>query len=117
MSDPSPSPADRVRPRPSRGPRRLLRRRARHWYDVVFYMPWIGPLLATDSALPAGGAETQIYLVAQALGARGLKVAIVAFQTPQGLPSRVGNVDVHSRRPYGGHGRWIGKLMETVTIR
>jgi glycosyltransferase involved in cell wall biosynthesis len=93
--------------------RRTLRR-GRREYDVVFYMPWMGPLLAPGKSLPTGGAETQVYLVAQALAASGLRVCVVAFQTPEGLPARVGNVDVFARRPYAGGKRLIGKITETV---
>jgi glycosyltransferase involved in cell wall biosynthesis len=90
--------------------------RRRPKYDVVFYMPWIGPLLVADAATPTGGAETQIYLLAQALVAKGMRVCIVAFQTADGLPSRVGGIDVVPRRPYGAHARWIGKISEAASI-
>src|SRR5437764_9506662 len=85
-------------------------------YDVAFYMPWIGPLLAPATSPPTGGAETQVYLVAQALAAAGLRVCIVAFDTPAGLPDRVGRVDVHARRPYASHKRLIGKVYEAFSI-
>jgi glycosyltransferase involved in cell wall biosynthesis len=92
---------------------RRARSSRRRRYDVVFYMPWIGPLLAPGKTLPTGGAETQIYLLAQGLAARGLRVCVVAFQTPEGLPERAGLVDVHARRPYTGNKRLIGKITET----
>jgi glycosyltransferase involved in cell wall biosynthesis len=82
----------------------------------VFYMPWIGPLLAPGSAPPTGGAETQIFLVTQALAARGLRVCIVAFPVPGGLPEQVGEVDVIARRPYSARERFTGKLTEAFAI-
>src|SRR6266480_1128474 len=97
-------------------PESRARQTRRGAYDVVFYMPWIGPLLASADLLPTGGAETQVYLVAQALGAAGLRVCIVAFDTPEGLPDRVGHVDIHARPPYASHRRLIGKLYEAVSI-
>jgi glycosyltransferase involved in cell wall biosynthesis len=98
--------------------RRLLKRvvRRRPTYDVVFYMPWIGPLLAPGAAAPTGGAETQIYLVAQALAARGLRVCIVSFQTPEGLPRRVHGIDIVPRRQHRAHARWTGKVTEALSI-
>lgn len=63
--------------------------------DVCFYMPYIGPLLAQGSDLPPGGAETQIFLLAQALADMGYGVGLVAFEMPgQELPERVGGVHV-----------------------
>jgi glycosyltransferase involved in cell wall biosynthesis len=62
-------------------------------YDVCFYAPWIGPLLAERTDLPPGGAETQILLLTQALAEVGHRVAIVAIEV-DGLPREVGRVDV-----------------------
>src|SRR5438270_408613 len=36
-------------------------------YDVAFYVPLVGSLLAPGSARPPGGAETQLYLLAREL--------------------------------------------------
>jgi glycosyltransferase involved in cell wall biosynthesis len=89
-----------------------LRRR----YDVAFYVPWIGPLLATAATPPTGGAETQIWLVARALANRGSRVCLLAFEIPGvGLPSRVDGVDVLARAPYRVHRR-LGKLREIFTL-
>src|SRR5947208_11266917 len=96
--------------------RRSRQRAKRERYDAVFYMPWIGPLLAPGTSLPTGGAETQVYLLAQALAAAGPRVCIVAFDTPAGLPDRVGRVDIHARRPYASHKRLIGKVYEAFSI-
>ena len=68
-------------------------------HDVVFYVPTIAPLLAGGGALPPGGAETQISLIARALAARGVKVAVMAFDVP-GLPSSFDGVDVVVRGPH-----------------
>src|SRR5438874_1858944 len=92
-------------PRTQRGP-----------YDVVFYMPWMGPLLATGQSLPPGGAETQIFLVAQVLASRGARVCLCTFETPEGLPERVGDIEVLPKAVYNAHQRFLGKLREVVSI-
>ncbi|MEA2126197.1 MAG: hypothetical protein QOI80_2979 [Solirubrobacteraceae bacterium] len=66
--------------------------------DVCFYMPYIGPLLAEGSDLPPGGAETQIFLLAQTLADMGYAVGLIAFDVPGGLPARVGRVHVTGQR-------------------
>src|SRR3954453_5824243 len=93
-----------------------MSRRAKRHYDVVFYMPWIGPLLAEGAALPTGGAETQIFLVANALADRGARVCLVAYDGDGTLPERVGRVDIVSRPAYGGQARGVGKIRETLSI-
>jgi glycosyltransferase involved in cell wall biosynthesis len=86
-------------------------------YDVVFYTPWIGSLLARDSALPAGGAETQVYLLARELVRLGVRVCAVSYETP-GLAPDVDGIAVVTRPPP----RWreikgpAGKLAEVTTI-
>jgi glycosyltransferase involved in cell wall biosynthesis len=92
---------------PSRGPRS---------YDVVFYMPWMGPLLAPGVSLPPGGAETQIFLVAKALARHGVRVCLVAFDTPEGLPERIGDIDVIARPIYDARQPWRGKIREAISI-
>lgn len=72
----------------------MIARRLHHRLDVCFYSPWIGPLLAPGVELPPGGAETQISLLAQSLSEAGLKVGIVSFDVPGGLPERVGEVTI-----------------------
>ena len=77
-------------------------RRSRR-FDVVFYSPWLGPLLAPGAGLPPGGAETQILLLARALAARGLRVGLVVFAA-DGLPARTDGVEVLvQRRPRTTH--------------
>jgi glycosyltransferase involved in cell wall biosynthesis len=87
-----------------------------HRYDFVFYMPWIGPLLADGAPLPTGGAETQVFLVASALAERGARVCLVAYDQDGRLPKRVGKVDILSRPAYGGDKRAIGKIVEAFSI-
>jgi glycosyltransferase involved in cell wall biosynthesis len=85
-------------------------------FDVAFYVPRIGPLLTAAADLPAGGAETQVLLVAQALAERGAKVCLLVFELPGiALPASVGNVAVVVRPPYRAHDR-VGKLRETAAI-
>jgi glycosyltransferase involved in cell wall biosynthesis len=88
----------------------------RRAYDVAFYMPWIGPLLAPGATPATGGAETQIAIVARALAERGLRVCIVAFQVPEGLPERFGGADVIARPPYGGGRGPLGRLREALAM-
>jgi glycosyltransferase involved in cell wall biosynthesis len=83
-------------------------------YDVAFYVPWIGPLLRPGQAPPTGGAETQIYLLTRALSRRGARVCVIAFETPDGLPSQVDGVDVIARTPYEGRRPWVGKVTEVA---
>jgi len=100
----------------------MLRRRPRK-YDVAFYMPFAGALLATGSDAPtSGGAETQIYMLASQLASQGLKVAMIVVDQPGGLPKQVNGVDVIIRRPYAGRqsgsgNSWIiGAIVEILTV-
>jgi len=68
-------------------------------YDVVFYVPTVAALLAGDRRKPAGGAETQVRLIARSLADLGLRTALVAFAHP-GLPQRDGQVVVVARKPH-----------------
>jgi glycosyltransferase involved in cell wall biosynthesis len=56
-------------------------------------MPWAGPTVA-GTAAAAGGAETQIVMVARGLAARGLRVGLMVMDEPSGLPRQAGGVDV-----------------------
>ncbi len=66
-------------------------------FDVVFYSPTIGPLLSARLDRPTGGAETQIYLLTQALSDRGWRVAIVVHDGA-GIPEWAGGVRVIRQR-------------------
>jgi hypothetical protein len=46
-------------------------------YDVAFYAPAMGPLLTDVGDSAAGGAETQVDLLARALARHGARVASV----------------------------------------
>jgi glycosyltransferase involved in cell wall biosynthesis len=76
-------------------------------HDVVFFGPYLGPLLLARSgaaeAGSTGGAETQMYLVARELAARGWRVAVAAFETSTPLPAELDGVTVIAlpRRPRG----------------
>lgn len=65
-------------------------------YDVLFSMPWAGSLL--DGSGPAGGAETQILMVARGLAARGLRVALLVVGEPARLPREIDGVAVLTQR-------------------
>lgn len=87
-------------------------------YDVVFYIPWIGSLIAPGSGPPAGGAETQILLVARALARLGARVCVVAYDHDGSLPATFEGFDVRGRPPP----RWRsipglrGKLAEVASV-
>jgi glycosyltransferase involved in cell wall biosynthesis len=92
-----------------------MKRKARR-YDVAFYVPRMGPLLAQQARSPTGGAETQILLLAQALTRRGLKVRLLVFAVPGvTIPEAIGDVAVSVRPPYKAH-RPLGKSREVVSI-
>jgi glycosyltransferase involved in cell wall biosynthesis len=94
----------------------MTRRRRRRRYDVAFYVPRIGPLLTQEARTPAGGAETQILLIARALVNRGLKVCLVVFEMPGfATPKWSGGVAIVGRPPYEAHQR-LGKLREVLNI-
>jgi glycosyltransferase involved in cell wall biosynthesis len=96
-------------------PRHGTRRRTRR-FDVAFYVPNIGPLLTSAETSPAGGAETQVFLLARALAHAGLSVCVVTFELPGvDIPSSVDSVAVLVRPPYRAH-QPLGKLREALSI-
>ena len=66
----------------------------RRQFDVAFFAPWIGPLIAERPGTSAGGAETQMLMVARGLAGRGLRVALVVFADGGELPRESGGVGV-----------------------
>jgi glycosyltransferase involved in cell wall biosynthesis len=95
------------------------RRSRRGLFDVAFYAPSVTPLLVPEMRLsPAGGAETQVFLVSRALARRGLRVALIVAE-PGGarqLPGQVDGVAIIPRPPYRAHSPLIGKVRESVRI-
>jgi|SRR5581483_2485803 len=90
--------------------------RARRRYDVAFYVPWLGPLLAKRAAIATGGAETQIFLLARELVRRGLRVCLLVYERPGlSLPQTYDGVAIRVRAPYRAHER-LGKLRETLSL-
>ena len=101
---------------PRRGATAIRKGRARR-YDVAFYVPRIGPLLVRESIAPAGGAETQILLLARALAGRGVKVCLTVFDLPGiAIPHSVAGVAVCVRPSYRARQR-LGRLREVISIR
>jgi len=93
------------------------RRRTRSRYDVAFYVPWLGPLLTRAVTSPAGGAETQIFLLARALARRGSRVCLLVFDLPgTTIPSLLDGVAVCVRPPYRAHQR-LGRIREALSLR
>jgi glycosyl transferase family 4/glycosyl transferase family 1 len=68
-------------------------------YDVLLYSPSIGPLIRPGDGPSPGGAETQLYLLAQTLAGAGVKVGVVCLGTRNGLPARADGFDVLIRPP------------------
>jgi glycosyltransferase involved in cell wall biosynthesis len=75
--------------------RRFRARRQSH--DVVFHKPWICSMITTRPTLPAGGAETQVLMLARALAERGLRVAIIVFDSQGELPTKVDGISIVRR--------------------
>jgi glycosyltransferase involved in cell wall biosynthesis len=101
---------DDFRPR-----RRVIARRRR--YDVAFYTPAMGPLLARDVQVAGGGAETQVYLVARALARRGLRVVVIAFEVAGlDLPKSVDGIDVVVRPAYRRGRGVVSRVREAVAL-
>jgi glycosyltransferase involved in cell wall biosynthesis len=67
---------------------------ARH--DVLFYVPNVGPLLLPGDDLPAGGAETQMVVLARELARRGMRVAFIVYGDE--LPPSVDGLDLIAQR-------------------
>ena len=69
---------------------------ASHQFDVVFYAPFVGPMLASrlDASVQptTGGAERQVFLVARALASRGWRSGVVVYDAGSGLPANVDGV-------------------------
>ena len=86
-------------------------------YDVAFYLPSLGPLIEPHAAIPfAGGAETQIWLLARGLAAKGYAVCVIVRDTPDGLPSKVAGVDIVIRPPWQGGRGLPGHLAEVRAL-
>jgi len=93
------------------------RRQARKPYDVVFYAPFVGWMLASEAKSPPGGAETQIFMLSRELVRRGLRVAIIAFGERSKLPGEIDGVHIVSRPPHRLAGtRLVGKVLEAFLI-
>ncbi len=94
----------------------MIRRRASNRYDVAFYVPWVGPLLARGATTATGGAETQIFLLARELARRGCRVRLLVFDVPgTHIPAEVDGVAVAVRPPYRARQR-LGKVRETLSL-
>jgi glycosyltransferase involved in cell wall biosynthesis len=80
-------------------------------YDVLFSMPWAGPLL--DGSGATGGAETQILMIARRLAAGGLRVGILVLGDRARMPRWVDGVDVLAR-PHPPAVRGVGGLLHDL---
>lgn len=85
-------------------------------YDVVFHTPWIGSIVSSQQALPPGGAETQVLMLATSLARRGLSVAIIVFGRESELPQQFEGVDLVRRSPRERKRLLIGKVLTELKI-
>jgi glycosyltransferase involved in cell wall biosynthesis len=77
--------------------------------QVLFFAPYAGPLLAARAGITGagstGGAETQLFLIAQALRRHGRRVAIAVADQPATLPDAVDGIEIVRLPPFGPGGR------------
>src|SRR5438477_9401462 len=95
---------------------RLARARRGLRHDVVFYMPGLGPVLSAADSAPAGGAETQVLMLAKALAKQGASIAIIAYARAADLPAEVEGVRIVSLFPFAKRARFVGKFAEALVI-
>lgn len=78
----------------------------RRRYDVVVCAPMLAPLLATNNIGSAGGAETQLLLIARLLAGQGLRVCLATYDAPGArIPKTIDGFDIVLRPHYGGRGK------------
>ncbi len=94
---------------------RRLRRR-RQYYDVVFHKPWVSSLITSRPTLPAGGAETQVLMLARALVQRGLRVAIIVFDEHPDLPAQFEGIGIVRRTMPKSRRLFIRKVLDELKI-
>jgi glycosyltransferase involved in cell wall biosynthesis len=77
--------------------------------EVLFFVPYAGPLVAARAGMAnagsTGGAETQLFLIAQALRRRDRHVALAVADVPAELPEVVDGIEVVRLPPFGPGGR------------
>lgn len=104
---------------------RFRRNAARESFDVVFYAPWAASLIpGSTSRATAGGAETQLLLLASGLAQRGLTVAMVVIGGAGELPAEAQGVRILRQRrrrrlpaPLSRAGLALGALRSLASIR
>jgi glycosyltransferase involved in cell wall biosynthesis len=70
--------------------------------DVVLYAPWASSLVGGSTAeAAAGGGETQLFLLARGLAARGLSVGMIVMGATADLPASVDGVGILPQAPRG----------------
>jgi glycosyltransferase involved in cell wall biosynthesis len=86
--------------------------------DVVFYAPALSRLLIRTDGLAAGGAETQVFLLARALARQGVRVrVIVSAIAAVEIPPSFDGVDVFVRPPVQTGRGLRGQVSELLAIR
>ena len=95
------------------GRRRLGRRQS---YDIVFHKPWVSSLITTRPTLPAGGAETQVLMLARALAQRGLRVAIIVFGRQSELPMQAEGISIVRRTMPKTRRLFVSKVFDELKI-
>jgi glycosyltransferase involved in cell wall biosynthesis len=92
---------------------RLLPNRSVHW-DVVFYVPAVRARLSEEESPSAGGAETQVLLLAKELASLRVRVAVIAYGDSTRLPGEVDGVAILARSPRRSQGGLARKISEAI---
>lgn len=95
---------------------RLIAGRRPRRYDVVFYTPWLSSIVSTGQSLPAGGAETQVLILAKWLVRRGMRVAVIVMGDPSEMPDEVEGVSILARPSFQSRGPVLGKVVEVAQL-
>jgi glycosyltransferase involved in cell wall biosynthesis len=91
-------------------------RGGRQRYDVVFHKPWVGSMITTRPTLPAGGAETQVLMLARTLAQHGLRVAIIVYGRQCDLPTHVDGVSIVRRTMPKRRRLFVTKVFDELKI-
>lgn len=85
--------------------------------DVLFYLPWAGPLFASDDRAVPGGSETQVWLLSRALARQGLRTCVSVWRSGGRISSPTASgvhIDVLPR-PWTRI-RFVGKFAEFASL-
>jgi glycosyltransferase involved in cell wall biosynthesis len=84
-------------------------------FDVAFYAPAVAKRIVEDRE-SAGGAETQILLLARGLATRGWRVALVSYAAGRPVPHMIDGVHVVAHRRFRGRRVLVRRLAYAAEI-